>query len=53
MPFSKAHPTILARRMNAGSKFRRVRRIQKVMVNGSPLKFDYDSVESCSDDDDL
>jgi hypothetical protein len=38
--------TILAGRMNSTSKFSKVRK-----VRSRPLKFDYDSVESCSDQD--
>jgi hypothetical protein len=40
-----------AQRLNAAAKFRRVRPIRGE-VNGIELKFDYDSVESCTSDED-
>jgi hypothetical protein len=43
-------PFIYARRMNAAAKFRKVRPIWKI-VDGIQLQFDYDSVESCSSDE--
>jgi hypothetical protein len=43
---------ILARRFNGNSKFRKVRPIQK-FIEYDELEFDNDSVESCSDEDDL
>jgi hypothetical protein len=47
---SSLEPTIMVQRMNKDQKFRRVRQVQKV-INDERLRFDYDSVEDCSDDD--
>jgi hypothetical protein len=49
--FSSNNSFILAQRLNAATKFRRVRPIENKTVDGNCLKFDYDSVESCSSDE--
>jgi hypothetical protein len=42
---------IYARRMNADSKLRKVHRIVNILFHSKQSRFDYDSVESCSDED--
>jgi hypothetical protein len=44
-------PLIFARRMNGASGFRKVHLVKKKVGRGKNFKFDYDSLESCSDDD--
>jgi hypothetical protein len=44
------NPFISAQRLNGSVKFRRMRPIRK-FVDGIMLKFDYDSVESCTSDE--